>query len=113
MDVRRYLHEMLDYMGYRLDHGCTKEEMDAFAKMLEQHMELYGEAKDFAEFFGVSEKNARATISRRLIDKPKRRVYYPFHKLLKVVPESWLARREAQRLGKDRPKQGNEEVNSQ
>lgn len=113
MDAKRYLHEILDYMGYRLDHGCTNEEINSLAKTLSQHMELYGEAKDFADYFGVSETNIRATISRRLIDKPKRRVYYPFHKFLKVVPEKWLAKREARRLGKDRPTQGNEEVNSQ
>ena len=102
MDAKQYLHELLDYTSYRLDHGCTNSEADSLARVLEQALDLEGGIKDFADYFGVSESNVRTVISRKLIDKPKRRVYYPFQAFLKVVPPSWIRKRRGG-LGKDRP----------
>lgn len=52
-------------------------------------MEVHGTISDLAKFYGVSESNIRATIARKLIAKPKRKLLYPFHKFAKVIPEKW------------------------
>ena len=59
------------------------------AKALESNMEIYGTISDFANFYGVSESNVRANIARKLFAKPKRVLLYPFHKFMKIIPESW------------------------
>lgn len=41
----------------------------------------------------VSETNVRATISRKLIDEPERKVMYPFQKFPRIVPDSRRKRR--------------------
>ena len=108
MDAKQYVKELLDYAKYRVDHGCTKAEVDSLTRVLEQTLDLEGGIKDFADFFGVSESNVRTVISRKLIDKPRRRVYYPFLAFLKVVPQGWIRKRRGG-LGKDRPQRPSSE----
>ena len=88
IDIREELRTILRYYDKRLD-SCTMAEMKSLSKMLMSNMEIDGTIKDFAEFYDTSENNVRATINRRLIDKPRRKVLYPFHKFMKVVPEKW------------------------
>lgn len=90
VDPTTYLVEILDYYKYKLVNGkCSLSEIESVTKAIEENMEIDGTISDFAQFFGVPEVNVRATISRRLISKPKRKVTYPFHKLLRVVPDKW------------------------
>lgn len=56
----------------------------------EGNLEMDASIKDIATFFGQSEGNVRSTINRRMIDKPKRKVMYPFLKFLKIAPIKWL-----------------------
>ena len=90
MDAKKYLIEILDYYKNRLQNdSCTMEEINAAAKALESNMEVHGTISDFANFYGVSESNVLANISRKLFAKPKRVLLYPFHKFIKIIPESW------------------------
>lgn len=90
MNADKYLSEILDFYKYKLDHGlCTMEEINSVEKAIENNMEIYGSIEDLSKFYGVPEGNIRATISRKLIAKPKRKTMYPFHKFMKVVPEKW------------------------
>lgn len=89
-DSSKYLIEILEFYIYKLKGGkCTKEEIDSATKVLESNMEIHGTISDFANFYGVSESNVRANITRKLFAKPKRVLLYPFHKFIKIVPESW------------------------
>ena len=93
MDGKKILSEILSYYKYKVDNDlCTPEEMDSACKVLQENMEMYGTIEDFAKFFGVSESNVRAVISRKVLDKPKRRVFYRFQSLLKNAPASWRNR---------------------
>lgn len=65
------------------------QEMNDTLHAIEENMEIYGTIDDFAKFYDVTPQNIRATICRKLIDKPKRKLLYPFHKFAKVVPERW------------------------
>ena len=90
MDAKQILSEMLAYYKYKVDNDlCTMAEMESAQKALTENMQIYGTIDDFAKFYGVSPGNVRATISRKLLAKPIRRVFYPFHKFLKIVPTKW------------------------
>jgi len=90
MDAKDILSEMLAYYKYKVDNDlCTMAEIESAKKAIESNMELYGTIDDFARFYETSQINIRSTISRKLIAKPIRRIYYPFHKFLKVAPEKW------------------------
>lgn len=90
IDSADYLIEILEYYIYKLKGGkCSKEEIDSTTRLIQGNMKSYGTISDFAEFYGKSESNIRAEISRKLIAKPKRVLLYPFHAFQKVVPEKW------------------------
>lgn len=90
MDAKKYLIETLDYYKKRVsEDACTMEEINSVAKTLEENMQIHGTISDFANFYNVSESNVRATISRKLIAKPKRKLLYPFHKFAKIIPDGW------------------------
>lgn len=88
--ANKILSEILQYYKYKVDNNlCTMSEMNDALKALESNMEVHGTIEDFAKFYDVTQGNVRATISRKLIAKPKRKVLYPFHKFLKIVPDKW------------------------
>lgn len=90
MDAKQILSEMLAYYKYKVDNDlCTMAEMESAQKALTENMEIYGTIDDLAKFYGTSPGNVRATISRKMIAKPIRRVFYPFHKFIKIVPAKW------------------------
>jgi len=90
MDANKTLSEILSYYKYKVDNNlCTMAEMNDAIKVLEENMEIHGTIDDFAKFYGVTPGNVRATICRKLIAKPKRKVLYPFHKFAKIIPSNW------------------------
>lgn len=90
LNPKAYLAEILDYYKYKLDNNlCTMEEMNSLAKTIEENMEIQGTISDFAKFYDQPESSIRATIARKLLAKPKRKVYYPLHHFAKIVPDKW------------------------
>ena len=90
MDAKEELLEILDYIKYKVKNDlCLMEEAESVSKLLKEHMHLDGTIEDLAKFYGVSEGNVRSTINRKMIEKPRRRVYYRFQSFLKVAPERW------------------------
>ena len=90
MQGDKLLSEILGFYKYKVENNlCTQEEIKNAEKVLMENMEVYGSIKDFAEFYGTSEGNVRSTINRKMFAKPVRKVMYPFHKFLKIVPERW------------------------
>ena len=90
MDAKKYIIEILDYYKSRiLNDSCTMDEINSVAKALEQNLEIHGTISDFAKFYDVPETTIRTNIARKMLDKPKRKVLYPFHKFAKIVPDKW------------------------
>ena len=91
MDVlKKQISEILGYIKYKVDNDlCTPEEIESVSRMAMENLELYGTIEDLAKFYGVPESKVRNTINRKMIEKPKRRVYYRFLSFLKIVPEKW------------------------
>ena len=90
MDAKKYLLEILDYYKYKIDNNfTTMAEINSVVKILEENMQINGTISDLAKFYDKPENQIRATISRKLIAKPERKVLYPFHKFAKIIPENW------------------------
>ena len=86
----KILSEILAYYQHKIDNNlCTMEDINDAIKVLEENMVVYGSISDFANFYGKSESNVRAEISRKLLAKPKRVLLYPFHAFRKIIPEKW------------------------
>lgn len=91
MDAKDLVRQTLDYWRYKLDHDlCTMEEIDSIAKMMESNLKVMGTAEDFARYCGKPEQSVRNVISRKVMDKPKRRVFYNFFPFIKNIPDKWL-----------------------
>ena len=88
--LKNNLSEIIGYIKYKVDNDlCTPEEIESVSKMAMENLELYGTIEDMAKFYNVPESKVRNTINRKMIEKPKRRVYYRFISFLKIVPEKW------------------------
>lgn len=95
MDAKQYLSEILGYYKYKVDNNlCGMAEMQDALQALESNMDIHGTISDFAKFYDIPENQVRATIARKLIAKPKRKLLYPFHKFVKIVPDSWRKKKE-------------------
>lgn len=90
MDANKLLSEILGYYKHKVDHNlCTMEEMNDALKALESNMTVQGTISDFAKFYDVPEATVRTNIFRKMFAKPKRKVLYPFHDFIKIVPDKW------------------------
>lgn len=88
--LKNNLSELIGYIKYKIDNDlCTPEEIESVSKMVMENLELYGTIEDMAKFYGVQESKVRNTINRKMLEKPKRRVYYRFLSFMKIVPERW------------------------
>lgn len=88
--LKNNLSELIGYIKYKIDNDlCTPEEIESVSKMVMENLELYGTIEDLAKFYGVQESKVRNTINRKMLEKPKRRVYYRFLSFMKIVPEKW------------------------
>lgn len=90
-NVKEELRAILRYYDRRLD-GCTLQEAKAASRMLIENMELYGTSDDFAEFYGKTRDAVNGVIKRKMVAKPVRKVLYPFHKFVKIIPKGWIKR---------------------
>lgn len=91
MDALKHnLSEIIGYIKYKVDNDlCTPEEIESVSKMAMENLKLYGTIEDLAKFYEVPESKVRNTINRKMIEKPKRRVYYRFLSFMKIVPNKW------------------------
>lgn len=90
MDAKQHLKEIFQFGIYKLDNNlCTPEEIESVSHILQERLDLHATIEDLAKFYNVPESRVRNTINRKMIEKPKRRVYYRFNSFMKIVPEKW------------------------
>ena len=88
--LKNNLSEIIGYIKYKVDNDlCTPEEIESVSRMAMENLELYGTIEDMASFYNVPESKVRNTINRKMIERPKRRVYYRFISFMKIVPKKW------------------------
>ena len=94
IDPKTELMRILEFYHYQLDNdNCKMGDIESLKKILMENMELSGTVEEFAQFYGTTESNVRNIINRKMVQKPKRRVYYPFHAFTKIVPTSLLKKK--------------------
>ena len=88
--VKKLLSDYLGFLKYKVDHDkMTLEEEQAFVRLIEKNIPLLGTSEDFAKYYKQSPVNIRSVISRKLMEKPIRRVFYPFISFAKKIPKKW------------------------
>lgn len=88
--AKKILSDFLGFLKYKVDNDkLTLEEEQAFARFIEENIPLTATTDDIAQYYGQTPVNVRAVISRKMLDKPKRRVTYPFLKFLRIKPPKW------------------------
>lgn len=89
-DFRRELKLLIAFVSHQIDSGgCTEEQLKSWHKLLSDNLNVDATISELSEFYGQSESNVRNVISRRMVDKPKRRVFYDFFKFSKIIPKGW------------------------
>lgn len=95
MDAKELINLTLEFYRYKINNDlCTMEEIQSVADMLQRNLNVIGTAEDFAKFCDIPENHVRQIISRKVIDKPKRRVYYKFFSFIKNIPEKILKKKQ-------------------
>lgn len=91
MDADKILSEILGYYKYKVDNNlCTMDEMNDALKALEENMDVYGTAEDFAKFYGKSKDAVNGIIKRNVVERPRRNVVlHSFRAFVKRIPSSW------------------------
>lgn len=88
--AKKILSDFLGFLKYKVDNDkLTLEEEQAFARFIEENIPLTATTDDIAQYYGQPPVNVRAVISRKMLDKPKRRVTYPFLKFIRIKPPKW------------------------
>lgn len=90
MDAKQHLKEIFQFGIYKLDNNlCTPEEIESASRIVQESLQMNASIEDLAKFYDVPESRIRNTINRKMIEKPKRRVYYRFNSFMKIAPEKW------------------------
>lgn len=88
--LKNNLSDIIGFIKYKVDNDlCTPEEIESVARMAQENLDLYSTVEDLAKYYGVPEAKVRNTINRKMIEKPKRRVYYRFISFMKIAPDKW------------------------
>lgn len=87
----------LDFYKYKVNSdSCTMEELKQVSEWLQKGVNTIGTVEDFSKFLDIPESHVRNIISRRVLDKPKRRVYYRFIPFIKSVSDKILKKKQLQ-----------------
>lgn len=82
--------DFLDYLSFKVrNDSLTMEEADSLARTFTENLKLTGTIDDLANYYGQSRDNVKVVINRKLLSKPKRRVYYSFNAFRSVIPKRW------------------------
>lgn len=88
---KRIVLDFLGYLAYKVKtDSLTMEETESLARAFTENLNLTGTTEDFARFYGQSRENVKMVINRKLMAKPKRRVFYPFGAFREIVPRRWI-----------------------
>ena len=87
---KEILCEFLDFLKFKVvNDRLTADEVASIVNSIVSGIDLYASTSELARFYNQSEHNIHCVANRRLIQKPVRRVYYPFSAFSRVVPEAW------------------------
>lgn len=87
---KKIILDFLDYLSFKVrSDSLTMEEVDSISRVFMENIALSGTIDDLAGYYGQSKENVKVVINRKLLGKPRRRVFYSFNAFRKVIPKSW------------------------
>ena len=87
---KRIILEFIDFIRFKIENdSLTMQEAESIAKTFMENLNLSGTPEDFARFYGQPRTNVSSVINRRILEKPVRRVFYPFNTFREVIPDKW------------------------
>ena len=90
---KKLLIDFLDFLRFKVENGeLTADEIDSLVHNVLKQSDVYATAEELAAFYGQSLQNIRCVVSRKLVKKPRRKVYYPLHEFQEAAPVSWQTR---------------------
>jgi hypothetical protein len=99
--ARKILSDFLGFLKDKVDHDAlTLEDEQALADFIVRNLHLSATCEDLARYYGKTPENVRAVIHRRLLSKPRRRVLYSFFDFCRIVPDSWVPKRDSDSASK-------------
>ena len=90
--MREVVGDCFGFIGHKIKDGTVT--VDDVRSMFETVISSTGakaSIKEIASYYNKSEVNVRSVIKRRVLGKPRRRVYYDFSEVCRKVPASWRA----------------------
>lgn len=91
--MREVLCECLGLIENKIKDGSvTVSDIKSMVETLASSVGVDATVKEVAGFYNTSEVNVRSLIKRRILKKPKRRVYYDFREICRNAPKSWHAK---------------------
>lgn len=91
--MREVLCDCLGLIEHKIKNGSvTISDIRTMVDTLVSSVGVDATIKEVAGFYNTSEVNVRSLIKRRIMRKPKRRVYYDFREICRNVPKSWHAK---------------------
>lgn len=92
--MRDLLGECLCFIGGKIKDGTvTAGDVRTMFDTLSSTVGVDASIREVARHFNQSEVNVRSLIKRRIVGKPRRRVYYDFREVCRKVPASWHGKR--------------------
>lgn len=84
---------LLEYLHFLIqkieDDKLSMSDLESLFRAFASNLTISGTAEDLAKFYDKSIQDIRNIAHRNLIEKPKRKVLYPFNSFLKIVPKKW------------------------
>lgn len=88
--MREVLCDCLGIISQKVRNGSiTITDIRTLTDALFSGSEIDASVKEVAGYYGQSETNVRSLIKRKILSKPKRKVYYNFTEICRKVPKSW------------------------
>ena len=88
--MREVLCDCLGIIEKKIKDGTvTVGDIRTMVETLSSGVGVDASIREIAGYYGQSEVNVRSLIKRKIIGKPKRRVYYDFTEICSKVPQSW------------------------
>lgn len=89
-EIAKEIKILLSFVCHQIDNGeCTEEQLRSWHKMISDNIKVDATISELADFYDQSENNVRNVINRRMVEKPKRKVFYNFFSFSRIIPKSW------------------------
>lgn len=82
--------EFLDFLKYKIQNKkLTLKEIEDLHNLFLNSLDPYSTIEDLADYYNKDKARIRTEISRKMLSKPIRRVYYNYKEFNSIIPPTW------------------------